>query len=112
MRRHLEGGEPVGDVRRTRPRSSDAPGRTTHDGADLLAESLVGHADDRGLGHVGVLVERGFDLGRVDVLAAADDDVLQPVDDVEVAVGVEAAEVAGVEPAVGERLGRLASRPR
>ena len=56
-----------------------------HHCADLLAEALVRDADDRGLGDVGVLVQRGLDLGRVDVLAAADDDVLQPVDDVEVA---------------------------
>ncbi len=80
------------------------------DRADLLAEPFVGHADDRGFGDVRVLVQRGFDLGGVDVLAAADDDVLQAVDDVEVAVGVETAEVAGVEPAVGERLGRLVAR--
>ena len=54
-----------------------------------------------------MLVERSFDLGGVHVLAAANDDVLEPVDDVEVAIVVEAAEVAGVEPAVGERLGGL-----
>ena len=67
----------------------------TDHGAHLLADALVGDADDRGLGDVGMLVERGLDLGGVDVLAAADDDVLQPVDDVEVALVVEAAEVAG-----------------
>ena len=64
-------------------------------------------ADDRRLGDVGVLVERSLDLGGVDVLAAADDDVLQPVDHVQVAVVVEPAEIAGVEPAVGEGLGGL-----
>src|SRR4051812_30956827 len=76
------------------------------DGTDLLAETIVRDADDRGLGDVGVLVERGFDLGRVDVLATADDDVLDAVDDEQVAVLVDAADVARVEPAVGERLGR------
>ena len=67
-----------------------------HHRADLFAVALVGDADDGGFGDVGVLVERGLDLGRVDVLAAPDDDVLQAVDDVEVALVVEAAEVAGV----------------
>ena len=72
-----------------------APSRDAHHCADLLAEALVGDADDRGLGDVGVLVQRGLDLGRVDVLSAADDDVLQPIDDVEVALVVEPAEVTG-----------------
>jgi len=40
----------------------------------------------------------GLDLGRVDVLAAGDDQVVAPVDDVEVALRVEAAEVAGPQP--------------
>ena len=72
----------------------------------------MGHADDGGLGDVGVLVERGLDLGRVDVLAAADDHVLEAVDDVEVAVVVEPADVAGVEPAVGEGVGGRLGRGR
>ena len=42
-----------------------------------------------------------LDLGRAHVLAAADDDVLLAVGDREVAVGVEHADVAGHEPAVG-----------
>src|SRR5689334_2633040 len=46
-----------------------------------LAPPLVGHADDRGLGHVGMLVEHVLDLGGVHVLAAADVHVLDPVDD-------------------------------
>ena len=45
-----------------------------------------------------------LDVARVDVVAAPDDQVLHPVDDGEVSVGVEAADVAGVEPAVRRRL--------
>ena len=51
-------------------------------------------ADDGDLGDVRVFVEHGLDLGAVDVLAAADDDVLHAVDDVEEAVVVDEAEVA------------------
>ena len=54
-------------------------------------------------------LERGFEVGRRDVLAArGDDELLLAVDDLQVAVVVELADVAGVEPAVGvEHLGRL-----
>src|SRR5215210_2852925 len=68
-------------------------------GRDLLAELVVWHADHRHLGHRGVLVEHLLDLARVDVVAAADDQVLLAVDDEEVAVLVHAGHVAGVEPA-------------
>jgi len=41
----------------------------------------------------------------IDVLATADDHVLDPVDDPQVAVGVEDADITGVQPAVAERVG-------
>src|SRR3954462_13629221 len=75
-----------------------------HGGADLLAHRLVGHADHRGLEHALVLVEDLLDLARVDVVAAADDQLLLAVDDEEVAVLVDLAHVAGVEPAVDDPL--------
>ena len=53
-----------------------------------------------------MLVERVLDLARVDAVAAAQDHVLDAVDEVQIAVGVEVADVAGAEPAVGERLAR------
>ena len=89
----------------SRRRAGGTVAHTDH-GAHLLAHALVGDADGRGLGDVGVLVEGGLDLGGVDVLTAADDDVLQPVDDVEEAFVIEPAEVAGEEPAVAEGSGR------
>src|SRR5579872_7486103 len=76
-----------------------------HRGGDLLAERLVRHADHGGLGDRGMLVEHLLDLARVDVVAAADDQVLLAVHDVEVAVLVDPGQVAGVEPAVADRLG-------
>ena len=50
-------------------------------------------------------VERVLDLDARDVLTARDDDVLGPVGDLDVAVGVGHREVAGVEPAAAEGLG-------
>ena len=63
----------------------------------------MGHADDGGVGDAGMLDEAVLDLDAVDVLAAADDHVLGPVGDEQVAVVVEVADVAGVQPAVDDR---------
>src|SRR5258708_2520518 len=71
----------------------------------LLAVPRVGPADDGGLGHCWVLEQHLFDIAGVHVQPAADDHVLLAVDDIEVAVGVHAADVAGVQPAVANRLG-------
>jgi hypothetical protein len=43
-----------------------------------------------------------LDLGRVYVLSAGDDHVLEPVMQVEEAVGIEGTAVAGAQPAAGE----------
>src|SRR5262249_20425102 len=79
--------------------AQDEPGRYPR------AERRVGLAGDAGVGHGRVLAQRGFDLGRVDVLAARDDEVAAPVEHGQVAAGLEPADVAGVEPAVAERGG-------
>src|SRR5207253_2189742 len=44
-------------------------------------------------------VQGGLDLARVDVLAAADDHVLQATDNVDITVVIQDGEVAGVHPA-------------
>ena len=71
-----------------------------------LAPAIVGTPDDGRFDHRLVLVEHALDLGAGDVLAAGHDHVLEPIDDVEVAVVVHHADVAGVEPAAGERRAR------
>ena len=65
----------------------------------------VGPADDAGQRDRGVLDQRVLDVARVDVEAAADDQVLLAVDDVQVAVRVPVADVPGVQPSVADRLG-------
>ncbi len=86
---------------------------------ELLDVLLVDHdehhqvrplvADHHRVGDVGRELQVVLQLAGRDVLAAGrDDDVLHPVGDVEVAVVVDEADVAGVQPAVGvDRLGRL-----
>jgi hypothetical protein len=70
-------------------------------GADPLAESRIGDADRRRLQHLRVLIQHLFDLARIDVGTAADDQLLLAVDDLQIAVTVEHADIAGGEPAVG-----------
>ena len=64
----------------------------------------VGDADHRDLLHRGVGADDLLHLAGRDVLAPGDDHVHLPVDDGEVPVGVEPAQVAGVEPPAGEGL--------
>ena len=64
-----------------------------------FAGMQVGLADRGGERHRRMLLQRLLDHRRVDVVAAADDQVLGAAGQVEVAVLVQVAEVAGVEPA-------------
>ena len=81
-------------------------GVTDDEHAHALAEAVVGNADRHGLAYRRVRGHDLLDLGRGDVLAPADDDVLLAADDREPAV-VEGGEVAGVEPAARDRGARL-----
>src|SRR6266566_8896061 len=73
-----------------------------------LAPFLVREADDGRLHHRRVAQQDALDLQRGDVLATADDHVLDPVTDLHIAVRMHHGGVAGVEPAVAHRpLGRL-----
>jgi len=59
--------------------------------------------DDGRERHLGILVDQCLDLGRVDPLAARLDQILGAAGDDEIALGVDARQVAGGEPAVGIR---------
>ena len=77
-----------------------------------LDPALVGHAEDRDLEHRGVRSEGILDLERVHVLAAGDDHVLGSIEQVEVVLVVDVADVTRAVPAVDERrLGRLRVLP-
>ena len=92
----------VANARRSARATSASPARHD-DRADALAHHPFLDPDDGDVGDGGVLVEHRLHLHAVDVLAAADHDVLQPVDDVQEPLGVDVADVAGVEPSVAER---------
>src|SRR3954471_10257494 len=79
---------------------------------DGLASVLVGHADDRRLAHGRVAVEDVLDLAWPDLVARRVDLVLLAVDEVEPAVGVHEADVAGLQRAARQRvLGLLGLLP-
>src|SRR5689334_16035326 len=78
-----------------------------HQRLDGLAPLLVRYADDGDLRDVGMAEDDVLDLDRRNVLAAGDDHVLLAVADRQVALVVDGAAVAGVEPAALQRLRRL-----
>ena len=66
-------------------------------GADFLAVFGIGHADDLNVLDLGVGVEELLDLAREDVLAAADQHVLEPADDLAIALGVDGGDIATID---------------
>ena len=67
----------------------------------------MGDTHRHSLLQLGVLVEHLFDVSRVDVKAAGDDHILLAVHDAKVAVLVHAGDIARVQPAILEDVGRL-----
>src|SRR5689334_3375653 len=96
----------AGDVVETAPVECGWIRASDDVGDDALAPVVVRHADDGNFRDRLIAEKDVLHLARVDVVAAGDDHVLRAVHQREVAVLVEAAEVAGVEPAVAQGLGR------
>ncbi len=116
----LNAGSAAAQWRRMSSAPSDGA-RPQHDiGHHLLAIHLVRHADGARLDHLGPLHQHAVDLQRRDVDAAADDQVLGAAGQMQIALVVEEAEVAGLHPAlavdpddavVGERAVGVAAQP-
>src|SRR6266487_1737039 len=88
------------------------PRTQRHEGDHLLAVERVRPADDPRHRHGRVRDQRLLDVPGEDVEPAADDQVLLAVDHPQVAVLVEVADVAGMQPAAAQRLrGRLRRVP-
>src|SRR5262249_17037057 len=81
-----------------------------HDtGSRRLAPLIVGHAHHRHLEDLGMLCEHALDLGRIDVLAAADDHVVLAIDQMQEALLAGVAHVAaGLPLAVPDGVARRA----
>ena len=78
----------------------EAGGAGHDEGHHALAPPVVGLADHRDVPHLGMPRQDLLDLDRMDVLAAADDHVVDAARDEEIAVPVDIAHVAGEVPAV------------
>src|SRR5919108_5372714 len=102
--RHLEGCESLRDVIPEVLLGDLASRNALDDGTDLFAEHPMWDPDDGGFADGRMLVEHTLDLDRVHVLAAANHHVLRAVDDVQEPFVVHTSDVAGMQPAVAERL--------
>ncbi len=71
-------------------------------GLHRLTRAMVLDADDARLGHRGMRGQHVLDLGRKDVEAGHDHEVLRPVDEIDEAVVVGRRHVAGQQPTVVE----------
>ena len=88
-----------GGPRPLRPRRQ-RPRRTDDRRAHPLAPLVIGAGKDRHLAHPGHLTQDGLDLGRIDVDPAGDDQVVPTSRKVQVALGIEVADVPDIEGAV------------
>ena len=75
--------------------SALSPSRSDDEGGDRLAPDVVGNPTTATWAHARVRGEHVLDLARIDVVAAGDDHVGGAVDQSEIALLVEAADVAG-----------------
>src|SRR5258708_21992300 len=70
-------------------------------GAQLLAITIVGDAENLHVLNLRVTVQKFLDLARIEIFAAADHHVLDAADDVAVTFRVDHGDIAGVHPAIG-----------
>ena len=103
--RHLEARELRQQMRLERARVARRARPPHHIGDRHLLPFRIGAADHGAFGDVRMRDQHALDLGRIDVLAAGNDHVLLAVVDEEMPVGVARADVAGMIPAVAQRLG-------
>ncbi len=76
-----------------------APGVRTITAVTPSPKSLCGRPNDGAFQHARQSVDLAFHFLRIDVEAAGDDEILAAPDDVDIATGVDLAEIAGDEEA-------------
>src|SRR5262249_6884951 len=78
-----------------------------HDRERALGPLRIRNANDGGFAHAGMLEDEVLDVERRDPFAAGLDDVLETIRDLEVTVGADHADVAGVQPSADPHLLRV-----
>ena len=105
--RHREAGEPR-PAEFAQRAFGEFAARPAHDGGhDFVFGQFRRHRKDRGFADVRMAEQHLLDLEGRNILAAAADGVLQAVDETKISVPVAHDAIAGVKPAVAERLGGL-----
>src|SRR4030095_11406157 len=100
-RRNLERGKPSFQECANLFLAYAAAFAAVEDGNRHFAQSLVGGRENARFGNPLASIKRGFDLGRGNVFSAANDDVLLAIDDEQIAVRVEIADIAGFQISIG-----------
>src|SRR4029077_11578304 len=98
--RQLVAGEPCAESLEDRILRQRGPGLRHDHGGHSLAEIRVRYAEHRALQHTGQGIELELHFLRIDVEAAADHQILDPTDDMNVAVAIDSSEIAALETAV------------
>ena len=75
-------------------------GREAEEGDDDLSPFVVGNADHSDLGYVSMFEQHILDFRWKQILAAADDHLLNPARHPDIAAPIHRAEIAGVEPSI------------
>ena len=101
---HLEVGQAVLEGGHHRIGGHLVAGLGDHHRHADLAKVGVGHAHQSAFGHAGHLVDEAFHLGRVHVVAAADDQVFAAPHDAHITARVHRAHVTGFEKPIGGEL--------
>lgn len=83
----------------------NAFGHRFDDRDDLLPMDWMFAPDDSRARDARKFDQYGLDLGRVNIIAPADDHVLDPIDDKKAPVGIHPSDIACMHPAVAEDLG-------
>src|SRR3990172_2606003 len=76
-----------------------------HDRCDRLAEIAIGDAEYGRLQHPGQFIDLHFDLFRVDVVSAGDDQVAVATDNAHVPARIDLPDVTGTKETIGGELG-------
>src|SRR3989304_157580 len=98
--RDLEGSQtPPGKPQELMPRTG-GPGSQDDIGLWGLPTRRIGNANHHRFGHGRMGRQHLLDLSRIHVETANDDQILLPVDNVEVSIVIAAAEISGAEPSV------------
>src|SRR5262245_37326702 len=100
----------LGDEPRQRVQIERSPLTRDHEGLGDLARLRILTSGDAAIGDVRMLQENGLEFRRRNAEAFIFDHLLLTLDEIEIAILVDPADVACIEPAISQSLGSLFRR--